>query len=232
MTNESLETKLEKQALDLLKLDAYNEKVYENISLTTLTAFVVYWLDEWSLPTSLENVSVASHRMFPTKFAMVGWPQFPDVNRTNRSVLQMRPKYRNLATSVSDKGVFLSEAGLREAEAVLKKFGVPHFQGLAVEQPPLTRVRRGSGKAWSIHPEDLINSVKQSTLFSLYTEGRFDESEAIHLIGMLRLYDHTPSSEKRKKLKVLIEQAKTAEDDQVVLFLKAVLEKFSRYLHR
>src|SRR3972149_6090882 len=83
----------------LLKLRPFPTSRYERYALTSLTACCVCWLQRWRITTSLENVAVASHRMFPVKFAMVGWPQLPDITRTNRSVLQMRPKYRNLATS-------------------------------------------------------------------------------------------------------------------------------------
>jgi hypothetical protein len=80
---------------DLLKLRPFARDVYKDYALRTLTAYVVHWLQTWGILTSLENVAVASHRLFPVKFGMVGWSEFPDVNRTNRSVLQMRPKYRN-----------------------------------------------------------------------------------------------------------------------------------------
>src|SRR3989304_2532199 len=110
---------------DLLKLRAFSTSRYERYALTSLTAYCVYWLQKWKITTSLENVAVASHRMFPVKFAMVGWPQPPDITRTNRSVLQMRPKYRNLATSSVGKGVFLNQRGLEEAEALIARIGPP-----------------------------------------------------------------------------------------------------------
>src|SRR5438105_1995381 len=110
---------------EVLNLIPFATAKYDELSLASLTAYSVYWLMQWGLPTTLENVSVLNFRLFPAKFAMVGWPRFPDVNRTNRSVLQMRPKYRNFATSITNKGIFLNERGVEEAQALAKRLGDP-----------------------------------------------------------------------------------------------------------
>ena len=57
---------------DLLKLSSFPTPAYEQYPLTSLTAYCVFWLQQWNITTSLENLAVASHRMFPAKFAMVG----------------------------------------------------------------------------------------------------------------------------------------------------------------
>lgn len=219
---------------DILKLKPFDTKEYEGLPLTSLAAFCIFWLDEWDIPTSLENIAVMGLKLFPAKFAMVGWPEFPDLNRINRAVLNMRPKYRNLATSASDKGVFLSEAGFREARSLIKKLGLPHIQGkaLVLRGAPLVQAERGLGKPRSVHPEDAIEAVRKSELFALHREGKFEESEAIDLIGMLGVYDHTPPSEKRRKLKDLIKCAKEIEDKDVADFLLAAQERFIKYLNK
>jgi hypothetical protein len=219
---------------DLLELLPFDKKAYENLALTSLTAYCIFWLTEWNIPTSLENISIVSARLFPQKFAMVGWPEFPDVNRTNRSVLQMRPKYRNLAYSASDKGVFLNENGSIEARALIKKFGVPKFRGMenSLTDYVYEQAERGKSKARSVHPEDAIKKIKSSRLFSLYLNGMLDSAEAIYLIGMLGVYDHTPSKEKKRKLKELIDFAKEVEDKEVHQFLIQAQEKFNKYLSK
>ena len=220
---------------DLLKLLPFEKKLYENLALTSLTAYSIFWLNEWNIPTSIENISIVSSRLFPKKFAMVGWPEFPDVNRTNRSVLQMRPKYRNLAYSASDKGVFLNENGLIEANSLIKKFGVPKFSennNIKVAHINYEQVERGKRRARSIHPEDAIKKVKSSRLFNLYLDRMLETAEAIHLIGMLGVYDHTPSKEKKRKLKELIDFAREIDDKEVCLFLIQTQEKFNNYLNK
>jgi hypothetical protein len=191
-------------------------------------------LQEWGFTPTLENLAVASHRMFPIKFAMVGWPQFPDINRTNRSVLQMRPKYRNLATSVASEGIYLNQNGIDEAKALIEKLGPPVFEGEKRESIDISllKAERGSGKARSVHAEDLISRVQKSQLFNLYMESRLDEAETIHLTTLLDVYDHTPSREKRHKLKQLTDAAKELQDEIMINFLKWVSDRFHKYLNR
>ena len=59
-----------------------------------------------------------------------------------------------------------------------------------------------------------------------------DTAEAIHLIGMLGVYDHTPSKEKKRKIKEVIDFAKEIDDKEVQQFLIQAQEKFNRYLNK
>ncbi len=219
---------------DLLNLRHFETKVYGHYALTSLTAYCLYWLQEWGISSTLENLSIASHKMFPVKFAMVGWPQFPDINRTNRSVLQMRPKYRNWATSASSKGVFLNQNGIQEAKALIEKLGSPVFEGEkeAATNPALIRSERGTGKPRSVHAEDKIDQLRKSYIFDLYLHSRFDEVEAIDLIQLLNVYDHTPSRVKKLKLKEYLDAAKELNDEEALGFLTKVSERFSKYLNK
>lgn len=217
---------------DLLKLSPYPKESYETFALANLTAVSVFLLEEWSLLTSLENISILNHRLFPFKFAMVGWPQFPDAMRTNRSILQMRPKYRNLATSVTGKGVFLNDRGLKEARAILSKLGPPKLGEIELINVDVSvKVERG-GRPRTIHPEDLILKLKKSNLFKRYTEKKWSEVEAIDLIGLLGVYDHTPAKEKKRRLKEFKDAATELKDDEALEFIRAIENSFDNYLSR
>lgn len=222
-----------KQPIDILDLVAFREKDYEVIALTSLTAYSTYWLVQWGLQTSLENLAVLNFKLFPSKFAMVGWPQFPDFNRTNRSVLQMRPKYRNLATSITKKGVFLNEHGVEEAQALVSRIGSPQLQDGSTPslQFPIPSVR-GSNRPRTVHPEDQIAKIKGSGLFKLHQDGRWAEAEAIDLVNFLDVYDHTPSKEKLRRLREFQQAAEQLRDEQVRKFLEQVASTFNSYLHR
>jgi len=224
-----------RQREDLLRLKPFEKSTYEKYALTSLTAYSVFWLNEWNVGTTLENVAVAGHRMFPVKFCMVSWPQFPDMNRINRSVLQMRPKYRNLATSLSAKGVFLNQNGIREAKSLIQRIGAPTFQGedkLEIPAESMRAERGRSSRVRSVHPQDLLSAVRKSKLFSDYTKGDIDGAEAIHLIGLLGVYDHTPSLEKKRKLKEFLEAARELNDKEILEFLAWASRQFQRYLDK
>jgi len=220
-----------KVSSDLLKLTPYPSEDYETYALANLTACSVFLLQEWKLLTNIENVIVLNHRLFPTKFSLVGWPQFPDANRTNRSILQMRPKYRNLAASITDEGVFLNERGRDEATAILSKLGPPKIgdkDSIVVDYK--VKSEQKSARPRTVTQDDVIVKIKKSRLFKVYAESRWSEARAIDLLSLLGVYDHTPVKEKRNRLEVFKTSARETKDIEVQNFIKAVEDTFSSYL--
>ena len=58
------------------------------------------------------------------------------------------------------------------------------------------------------------------------------DTEVVHLLGLVGLYDHTKPVELRNELKQLRKDAKAVGDNEVVGFLDSVEERFHSYLHR
>jgi hypothetical protein len=222
-----------KTPTDLVKVDPKRKEDYAAFSLVHLTAYSVHWLTVWEIPTTYENVSVINARLFPSEFSLTGFPEFPDAMRTNRTLLQMRPKYRGFATSDPRKGVFLSEKGREAASKVLEVLGSPTLEGkvVAAESVPGTR-SVAKGKERTRNPGQIINDCKAKLLFRRFKEGRFEETEIVHLLGLVSLYDHTPASEIRRALRQLRADAQTCEDAGFLQFLDQVEGRFSAYLNR
>lgn len=224
---------MERTNSKILTVVPFSTGSYDALPLTSLAAYSVFWLSEWGIPCTMENLAVLNFKFFPAKFAMVGWPQFPDVSRTNRSVLQMRPKYRNLATSITEKGIFLNPNGLAEAQSLITRLGTPQFaDGSSSPHPATIQSERGSAKARTMHPEDLVSAVRSSHLFRLFQQDRWSEAEAIDLINFLGVYDHTPAKEKRRRLSEYKEAALETKDPEVTSFLEKTAEHFRSYLSR
>jgi hypothetical protein len=222
-----------RNATDLLRIDPKRRADYSAFALVYLTAYSVHWLTVWEIPTTYENVSVANARFFPTQFSLPGFPQFPDAMRTNRTLLQMRPKYRGFATSDPRKGVFLSEKGRAAALKVLEVVGLPSFEGTVVAAEVVPDVHQGAGgRERTRNPSQIVAESKSKLLFRRYKEGRFEETEIVHLLGLVSLYDHTPASEIRKALRQLRADAQIANDREFLEFLDRVEERFSVYLNR
>lgn len=219
---------------DLLKADPKDRERYRKFSLVHLTAYAVYWLNNWNIPTTYENISVLNGRLFPSDFGMPGFPNIPDGLRTNRSLMQMRPKYRGFATSDPRQGVHLTEKGLAEAMQVVDEIGPPSFNGKIVEQPVSEEDPRRPSKdrERSRNPAQIVNDIRSKILFRRYTEDRLNDAEVAHLLGLVGLYDHTLPTELRKAFSQIRSDAVEAGDDEVREFLDAVAERFSDYLNR
>lgn len=219
---------------DLLRVDPKPREQCASFSLAHLTAYSVYWLNAWDIPTTYENISVLNARLFPGDFTLGGFPELPDAMRSNRSLLQMRPKYRGLATSDPRKGVHLTEKGRDEVARVMQAIGVPSFEGKAVEVAPNAPDPRRTSKSRerTSSPSQLIGDRKSRLLFRRFQEGKLDEAEVVHLLGLLALYDHTPPAEVRREFRQLRDAATSLHDDEFVRFLDAVSAKFRAYLER
>lgn len=217
---------------DLLRVDSKLNASCERFSLAHLTAYSVHWLTQWEIPTTYENISVLNARLFPARFSLAGFPEMPDAMATNRTILQMRPKYRGLATSDARKGVFLTEKGRREAAAVQAAIGVPTIRGSATAEELDTLQLPESGRARTRNPKQIIRECKGKVLYRRYAEGRFDDTDVVHLLGLLSLYDHTRPSELRKAFRQLRKDAQSVSDDAFLRFLDDVERRFSAYLGR
>lgn len=218
---------------DLLKIDPKRQKDYDAFSLVHLTAYSVHWLTVWEIPTTYENVSVLNGKLFPPEFALTGFWEFPDAMRTNRTLLQMRPKYRGFATSDPRRGVFLSEKGREAASKVLGAIGPPSFDGKAVVALTLPDVRQGArGKERTRNPAQILSDCRSKLLYLRFKDGRFEETDIVHLLGLVSLYDHTHPSEVRKEFRKLRADAQATKDGDFLEFLNEVEDRFSLYLNR
>src|SRR5262249_4215492 len=110
---------------DLVLVAPKSADKYADAALTSLTAYSLFWLHRWQLPRTIEAIAILNWRLFPEKFSMVGYPEYPDAFRTNRSLLQMQPKYRNLLTGAATKGFSLNAKGMEIGEELTALLGPP-----------------------------------------------------------------------------------------------------------
>jgi hypothetical protein len=162
------------------------------------------------------------------------FPELPDAFRTNRSLLQMRPKYRGFAVSDPRKGVFLTERGRKEVERVIDAIGPPTFEGkpVAVDPTGIDPRRPRQDKERTYNPAQVIEDRRSRLLFRRYKNAGLEDAGVVHLLGLLGLYDHTPPKEVRSEFERLREAANAIHDDEFLTFLDAVHERFRPYLDR
>ncbi len=218
---------------DLLRVDGKDSGATQRFSLKHLTAYTVYWLDRWGIPSLYENVTVLNGRLFPDRFTLKGFPEIPDAAATNRSILQMRPKYSNLATSNSRKGVFLTEQGRSEAERITATIGAPSLDGTATAQTPRDiGLNTDQCPKRTYNPAAEIRDRRSRLLFRRFSEGQLDNAQVVHLLGFLGLYDHTKPREVKREFKRLRDAASEIGDEEFLAFMDAVAQKFHAYLNR
>lgn len=217
-----------KHERDLASIAAKDPSMYEDVPLAVLVVYSLYWLHEWELRRSDEAVSILSWRLFPAKFAMVGWPQYPDTTRTTRSLLQCRPKYRNWLTGASSQGFSLNERGMQVARELIERLGPPATSaGEVVGTAPATakRARKG-GLPRSIQPEREVQVARKSRLFEKWRDEVMSERDLIHVHALLGIFEHTPTKLREKRMRDLERAAMDIGDREMIHFLSDVRHNF------
>lgn len=213
---------------DLLNIAAKDSNLYVDVSLAALTMYSLYWLHQWQLRRTIEAVSILNWRLFPERFSMVGFPQFPDAFRTNRSLLQGQPKYRNWLTGAASAGYNLNEQGLQLVRDLIITLGPPQTtsgEPLATSQTPdISRKEAKSSR--TLTPEQEVSRVRATTLFEKWKASALTERDLIHVHSLLRIFDHTPATVRRRKMKDLERDSEDARDEEVTRFLADVRSAF------
>ncbi len=212
---------------DLEQVAAIDPTKYENIPLPALVVYALYWLHEWELRRTIEAVAVLSLRLFPTKFSMVGWPQYPDQLRINRSLMQGGPKYRNWLTGAAVNGFSLNPRGIEKALEIIDEIGVPVLSdGTQADFTTQIDKNERKGGARTIEPSREVAKAREGRLFQKWNEGVLGERDLVHVHTLLGVFDHTPKKIKVKKMKDLERAAEDVRDEQVLSFLRDVRQSF------
>ncbi len=206
--------------------------LYDGLPLTSLTAYSLFWLHQWQLRRSIEAVAVLNWRLFPKKFAMVGFPEYPDAFRTNRSLLQGQPKYRNLLSGAASKGFSLNERGMDIARELIQLLGVPSTDegqalGIANQEQITTKSPR---QPRSIEPEREMERIRASKLYEKWQSGVMADRDLIHVHALLGIFDHTPTKLRTKAIRDLERSAADLHDEDALKFLQDVRQSFPQAL--
>jgi hypothetical protein len=63
------------------ELKSFGEAKYENVDLDHLIMYVISQLEKIGADLSFENAAVAAFKLFPKKFSLPGYPEYPDGKR-------------------------------------------------------------------------------------------------------------------------------------------------------
>jgi hypothetical protein len=208
----------------LLRLPSVPASIYSEIDLNRLTVYSIFRLKQLDVPCTIENIAVANYKMFPRRFAMVGFPEYPDISRVNRALLQLRPKYRNWATGNTRLGWALTASGVAEAQAIANQITARRDSDKGEKMDALEAEPAGvMGR--TIHAEGVLKRIHESTLFAKWKDD-WREVSALEVFDVLDAYTHTPTSVLRSKTRELRRVAHDQGAKDIVQFLDAVIERF------
>ena len=198
-----------------------DERTYKRTSLDELVTYAVYCLGENGEEATFENVVAMCYRLFPKKFALVGYPQWPDSARVNKSWLRCRTDFKYISGSVKS-GFKLTSKGFEIVERIQRRIKSPiHRRKELKKQAAGARTRE----------ETFINQIEHSDVFRRYREKdvKFEMSE-YELCDLLFCTLETPTTARQKNINLLIDYAERLNRLNVIEFLKFCKSKYTTYL--
>jgi hypothetical protein len=214
---------------DLLNVQPISVNRYENEQLAALTVYSIWWLRQWSLRPTVESITVLNHRLFAKKFGLDSFPEYPDANRTLRSLLQCGPKYRGWLSGSNKRGYVITPKGQTLIEELLKRVGYPKVGDIELghaSEAPRARLTFRKETARDVDFKAEVQKLRDSRLFDRWRNGPLQERDLIHLYSAFGVFDHTPVAAKAKKLSDLRHSAKRVADVEIEKFLDAVEDMF------
>lgn len=200
------------------EFEPYSEGSYADIDLTGLAAFTILRLQDLQIPLTFENIVVALYKLFPTKFSLVGFNQYPDAARAGRTLLQLGPKYRNWARGSVQKGFVLTEAGRAKAIEVSEIL-------LGSKSPEPRRTKRQALPRTKDLSKD-IKIIEESALFRKWKTNTLESGSSLELFDLLGAYAYTPGKVLRDRMKVLETIAAELDRADISDFLRSVRQHF------
>ena len=97
----------------------FSPGVYENIDLESLVAYAVWSIEEQGEICTPKRLIAECFTLFPKKFALLGYPHWPDSARVNRARLRARNDKRYLQGGPA-KGFSLTPPGRQAVERVAR----------------------------------------------------------------------------------------------------------------
>jgi len=108
-----------KKFFDTIK--KYEPEQYQEEPLVKLTIVGILKLHDAKTDASFENITVILHKLFPEKFSLVNFPQYPDSNRVFRAMTIHCLEAGYVEGTLKTNSYLLTGKGQTVAEEVLEK---------------------------------------------------------------------------------------------------------------
>lgn len=196
----------------------FSVKSYENFDLDRLVVYSLIVLERKKIPLYFDHIVVGLFKMFPNKFSMANFKEYPDTNRISKSLRRLAdPKRKNWATGNIENGFYLTETGKEVAlqtEDLLK-----HPSRLKLSAASSSKRSRGRS------PQDDVLEMEKSHLFQKWQNKDFSVTD-YEVLSFLKAVPYTPKHLLSKYLEQLKQSAVAAKNKKVIAFLDWLEKKF------
>jgi len=200
----------EKSDEDLIREFIEVQHDYLPIDKDRLILFTLDYLNSKNIETTFDKLTVAAFKLFPKKFSLIGFPEYPDAKTVNDCVFLHCVKTKGWVSGNAQTGYKITEKGkyfLDEAKKMLEgKIKVTRKYGIVPRRKELT----------------FINLLKKTTAYKKYSQNKKEDISDFEILEALKLPLSASKEIKQKHLKKYLEYAKRINDPAAIEFLEFI----------
>ena len=201
------------------KLEPFDCPSYEAIDLDRLIIYTTVNLQEIGVELSLENIIVGAFKLFPKKFSLSGYIEFPDATRVEKCLWRCKGKKRQWIGGKTPHGYQVTEKAkiiATQTEAQLSN------TALQKNQKTASRTRR---------KESILKETTDSPAYNKYISNQGDSISESDLCYLLQGTLDSSRQVLKENLTSLKKFAKELEREKVVKFLCWLEIHFKSFLN-
>ncbi len=203
----------------ILKLKPINEDEYTNIDLDRLVVYAMVHLDEINIPLSIENIIIASFILFPKKFSILGYPQYPDATRVEKALWRSKSKNRQWIGGKTKHGYILNRKSFMIADEVSNILNCSYIKD--EKKFKRNQTRRG---------EIIIRDIERSSAYAKFISNQKNTITESDLCYLLQGTLNSPKEILKENLELLINLANEVDREDIEKLLFFLKETFEYYL--
>lgn len=200
------------------EIPKFDSKVYTQIALNDLVTYAVYFLAQSTEEISAEDIVAACFLLFPKRFELRGYPQWPDSTVVNKRWIDCRN--RGFIKGSTAQGFRLTPDGLRVSERVEKIL----LGKRKVKEKTNTELRTRAGR--------FVRSLEQSDAFNLYVrDGDVDSVSEFDFRNMLLCTMESSASTLQSNLEQFRQYINLYDREDLLALLDSCAAKFASILN-
>lgn len=201
------------------RLKPFDEFRYHTINLDHLVMYAVGQVEKLHADISFENVVAATFALFPKKFSLLGFPEYPDSNRIGKCLWRFTSKARQWLGGKSRHGFFVTD---RSRQIVAQTESL--LSGLSVRKTGATSQTR--------RKESILAEVSSSPAYHKFCDGKLDSISEADFCYVLQGTLDTSKDTLKENLATLIKFAEELRHSEVLRFAKWLEERFVHFMFK
>ena len=188
-------------------------KDYLSIDKDRLSLFVVNFLQTNGIEPTFDKIVIASFKLFPKKFSLLGFPEYPDALTVHYCLYMHNTKIKGWLSGNVQTGFNLTEKGkyfFEETKKILN-FIIKHTKqyGTTPRRKELT----------------FINLLKKTKAYKKYLQNKKEEITNDEILESLRVTSFNPKERIKKHLEKYIEYSNRINDSESTGFLNFIKKR-------